>query len=518
MLRSLSRLAWFCLGFAGLGVLRADVTLAPLFQDHAVLQCDQPVPVWGWADPGEVVLVSFRGQHQRVTTSADGRWLARLAPLAASTGSAELVITGKNTVRVADVLVGEVWLCSGQSNMEFPVYDPTSRIFHLDQARTEVAAANFPLIRQYKVARAVAEKPADTGRGNWAVCSPETVGTFTAVGYFFARDLHRTLGVPIGIINSSWGGTPVESWMSAEALASDPAFHVVDERWQQMLADYPAKKIIAGEALAAWRQAEAAAKAAGAGAHAAFLKQNHPPRMPRGPGDSWTPRGLFNGMIAPLVPAAFRGVLWYQGESNAGRAAEYRALFGALIRQWRRTWGRDDFPFYFVQLANYRVPSDATGETYAFLREAQSQTLMLPGTGMAVIIDIGNPGDIHPGNKQEVGRRLALIAAAKTYGHGGESSGPVYASSAREGAVLRVKFSHATGLAAHTEPLAGFAVAGANRIFHPANACIEGDTVIVSSPDVPEPVAVRYAWANSPAAGLFNFAGLPATPFRTDNW
>lgn len=285
MLRSLSRLAWFCLGFAGLGVLRADVTLAPLFQDHAVLQCDQPVPVWGWADPGEVVLVSFRGQHQRVTTSADGRWLARLAPLAASTGSAELVITGKNTVRVADVLVGEVWLCSGQSNMEFPVYDPTSRIFHLDQARTEVAAANFPLIRQYKVARAVAEKPADTGRGNWAVCSPETVGTFTAVGYFFARDLHRTLGVPIGIINSSWGGTPVESWMSAEALASDPAFHVVDERWQQMLADYPAKKIIAGEALAAWRQAEAAAKAAGAGAHAAFLKQNHPPRMPRGPGD-----------------------------------------------------------------------------------------------------------------------------------------------------------------------------------------------------------------------------------------
>lgn len=516
MPRLFRRFLWLALFFAN--VLRADVSLAPLFQNHAVLQRDQPVPVWGRADPGEKVSVSFR--RQTVTTAADtgGRWLVRLAPLAASTEPAELVVTGKNTVRVADVLVGEVWLCSGQSNMEFPVYDPANANFRLDNAAAEVAAAKFPLIRQFKVARAVAEKPADTVRGDWAVCSPETVGAFTAVGYFFARDLHRKLGVPVGIINSSWGGTPVESWMSAEALASDPAFRVVQERWRRMLAEYPARKPAAEAALDSWRKAEAAAKALGTDAHAAYLQQHRRPRLPRGPGDSWTPSGLFNGMIAPLVPAAFRGVLWYQGESNAERAAEYRTLFGAMITQWRQTWGRGDFPFYFVQLANYGLPSDPTGQTYAFLREAQTQTRTLPATGMAVIIDIGNPDNIHPGNKQEVGGRLALIAVAQTYGLGGECSGPVFASMAAEGSTLRMKFAHAGGLATRGGPAAGFEIAGADRLFHPAHAQIEGDTVVVSAAEVPAPTAVRYAWANAPVANLCNAAGLPAAPFRTDRW
>jgi sialate O-acetylesterase len=306
--------------------------------------------------------------------------------------------------------------------------------------------------------------------------------------------------------------------MSAEALASDPAFKIVDERWRKMLAEYPAKKAAYEEVAAAWQKAEAAARAGGAEASAAFLRENHRPRPPRGPGDSWTPGGLYNGMIAPLVPAAFRGVLWYQGESNAGRAAEYRALFPAMITQWRRTWSRGDFPFYFVQLANYRVPSDATGQTYAFLREAQAQTLALPATGMAVTIDIGDPDNIHPGNKQEVGRRLAQMAAAQTYGQGGEFSGPVFASATREGATWRVKFIHADGLGARGGPIKGFTLAGIDRVFHPADARIEGDSLVLSAAAVPEPVAVRYAWANAPVATLGNAAGLPAAPFRTDAW
>jgi sialate O-acetylesterase len=496
---------------------RADVTLAPLFHDHAVLQCDQPVPVWGQAEPGEAVTVAFGGQNLRTIAGVDGRWLVRLAPLPASSHPAELVVTGKNTVRATDVLVGEVWLCSGQSNMEFPVNDPKIAYFKLDNAAAEVAAADYPLIRQFKVARAVAAAPAASVRGDWAVCSPETVGQFTAAGYFFARDLHRKLGVPVGIINSTWGGTPVESWMSAQALAA-PEFHAVAARWQQMLAEFPSKKTEADAAIAAWNRAEAAAKANGPAAHAIFLQQNRRPRLPRGPGDPWTPSGLFNGMIAPLVPAAFRGVLWYQGESNAERASEYRALFGTMITQWRETWARGNFPFYFVQLANYRLPSDPSGATYAFLREAQAQTLALPNTGMAVTIDIGNPDDIHPGNKQEVGHRLALIAETNTYGCAGEASGPVVASVSRDGAALRVKFTHAEGLATRHASSTGFALAGADKVFHPADVRVEGDSVVVSSSAVPAPVAVRYAWANAPSATLFNSAGLPASPFRTDKW
>ena len=497
---------------------RADVALAALFQDHVVLQRDQPVPIWGHAAPGEAVAVMFRGQTQHVLAGADGTWLVHLAPLGGSATPAELVVAGRNTVRVSDVLVGEVWLCSGQSNMEFPVLDPASRIFHLEQAAAEVAAADFPLIRQFKVARAVAEKPTATLQGDWAVCSPATAGNFTAVGYFFARELSRRLGVPVGIINSTWGGTPIESWMSAEVLASDPAFAVVDQRWRQTLAGYPAKKPAAERALAAWQEDEAIAKAAGETAHAAFLAAHRKPRQPRGPGDPWTPSGLFNGMIAPLKPYAWRGVLWYQGESNAEHAAEYRALFGAMITQWRHDWGRGDFPFYFVQLANYRVPADATGSTYAFLREAQAQTLALPATGMAVTIDIGNPENIHPGNKQAVGRRLALLALAQLHDLAGEWSGPVFASASREGPAMRVRFTHAASLAARTAPLAGFALAGADRIFHSANARIVGDSVLVTATEVAAPIAVRYAWANNPEAGLVNGAGLPAAPFRSDNW
>lgn len=497
----------------------AKVTLAPLFQDHMVLQREMPVPVWGQAAPGEAITVTFGAQTVHTVAGADQRWLVRLASLTASAKPAELVVTGHNTIRVADVLVGEVWLCSGQSNMAFPVDNPASPLFHLNRVKEEVAAASHPQIRHFRAASIVGLRPAAARPGEqWVVCSPQTVGLFTAVGYFFARDLQQKLGVPIGLINSSWGGTPVEAWMSAEALASDPAFAVVATRWQQILAEYELKKPAAEAAVADWKKAETVAKAAGEEAHALFLKQNRKPRLPHGPNDPWTPTGLFDGMIAPLVPAAFRGVLWYQGENNAERAAEYHALFSTMITQWRQTWGRGNFPFYFVQLANYRAPGDPTGQNYAYLREAQTQTLTLPETGMAVIIDVGNPDDIHPGNKQEVGRRLALIAGANAYQLPGEYSGPVFAQALREKAALRVKFTHADGLTAGARTPTGFVIAGADRVFHEANARIEGDTVVVASPDVPEPVAVRYAWGNNPAQSLANSAGLPAGPFRTDRW
>jgi len=325
--------------------------------------------------------------------------------------------------------------------------------------------------------------------------------------------------VPVGLVHSSWGGTPVESWMSPAALASSPTFKVVGERWTQALADYPEKKAAFDSALATWTKAEAATTTQSATARAAWLKQNPKPRAPRGPGDQWTPTGLFNGMINPLLPYALRGALWYQGESNAERAAEYHALFAAMITAWRAHFGQGDFPFYWVNLANYKNPTDKTGTTYAFLREAQTLTLDLPNTGQALAIDVGNPDDIHPTNKQDVGHRLALLAKNRLYGATGDDTGPTFSSLTREGTALRIRFTHAAeGLIAHDKPVQSLELAGPDKVFHPATAKILRDTLLVSASGVTDPVAVRYAWKNSPEANLFNGAGLPAVPFRSDNW
>ena len=494
-------------------VARADVALAPLFTDHAVLQRDKPIPVWGRADAGESVAVAFHGQTSATVATPDGRWIVFLDQLPADTLGTDLVVTGKNTLTLHDVVVGEVWLCSGQSNMEFTV----SRAANADQ---EIAAARFPLIRQVKIERSVAAVPADTVKtSGWQSASPQTVGGFTAVGYFFARDIYQKLGVPVGLVHSSVGGTPVESWMSPAALASDPAFKTVGARWEQTLAKYPEKKAEFDAALAVWTKAEAVATLKGTAAHTAWSKQNPRPRAPHSPGDTWTPTGLFNGMINPLLPYALRGALWYQGESNADHAAEYHALFAAMITAWRQHFGQGDFPFYWVNLANYKAPTDDTGSTYAFLREAQTLTLDLPQTGQAIAIDLGNPNDIHPTNKQDVGRRLALLAKHRVYGITGDDTGPTFANIIREGAALRIKFTHADGgLIAHDKPVQSLEVAGADKVFHPATAKILSDTLLVSALGVPEPVAIRYAWRNSPEANLYNGAGLPAVPFRSDNW
>jgi len=484
---------------------RADVVLAGLFQDQVVLQRGRPVPVWGRAEPGERISVKFEQQTATTTASADGRWIVYLEPLEARTEPTGLVVSGRNTITVADVVVGDVWLCSGQSNMAFTVGQA-------NRAREEMASARFPLIREFKVAQVVAAEPQETLGGEWKTATPESVGGFTAVGYFFARDLHRKLGVPIGLINSSRGATPVEAWMSPAALMSDPAFGAVETRWQAMLGEYPAKKEAYDLALASWTAEADAAKAA----NRPFNKGK--PTPPVGPGDAHTPAGLFNGMINPLLPFAIRGAIWYQGEGNAARAAEYHPLFAALITHWRAHFGQGDFPFYWVQLANFKT-ADPNSGTWPLLREAQSRTLSLPETGQVVSIDIGDPDEIHPRNKQEVARRLALIARAKVYGIAGDFSGPIFAGAAREKAALRVYFEHAvTGLTARAKPLQSFEVAGEDRVFRPAVAAIDGDTLLVSAPDVRVPVAVRYAWRNSPEANLFNGAGLPAAPFRSDDW
>lgn len=514
---------------------RADVSLAPLFTDHAVLQRDKPVPVWGRADAGEKVIVKFRDQERRTTTPSDGRWIVYLDALATSAEPAELSVTGKNALVVRDVLVGEVWLCSGQSNMEFSVearpgtWQANTRTTN---AAAEVAAANFPLIRHVRIEQTVSEAPAETVKtGGWQAATPQTTGGFTAVGYFFARDIFQKLGVPVGIVHSSWGGTPVESWMSPAAVASRPEFAPIDASWRQNIASYPAARAAFDSGLAAWTKASetARAEATAGGAKArpkndgnklysAWLQKNPKPRAPRGPGDSWTPTGLFNGMINPLLPYALRGALWYQGESNADHAGDYHARFSAMITAWRGHFGQGDFPFYWVNLANYKNGGDRTGTNYAFLREAQTQTLTLPHTGQALAIDIGDPDNIHPANKQDVGRRLALLAKNRTYGITGDDTGPTFASIAREGAAVRVRFTHANGLIAFDKPAQSLELAGADRVFRPATAKIVGDTLLVSAPEVKEPVAVRYAWKNAPEANLFNGAGLPAVPFRSDTW
>jgi sialate O-acetylesterase len=470
----LTGLVFALLGAAG---LRADVALAPLFTDHAVLQQGKLVPVWGRADPEEHVTVTFRGQTIGTNASPDGRWEVLLAALTPSADGAELVAAGpKNRVVRTDVVVGEVWLCSGQSNMEFTVDDPKRPAFQLQNAKAEVAAANFPLIRQFTVAHQVANAPVENAEGSWVACSPATVGQFTAVGYFFARELHRRLNVPVGLVASVWGGTPIEAWLSPWALAGDPAFAAAQTRWTK----------------------------------------GSPVYLPR---PSWEPAGLFNGMINPLLPYALRGVLWYQGESNANRAAEYHPLFAAMITAWRAHLGQGDLPFYWVQLANYQDPHDPSGLSWAYLREGQAQTLSLPATGMAVTIDLGDPKNIHPHDKQEVGRRLALIAKARTYGITGDFSGPVFAEAERAGSAMHVHFRYADGgLTAADKPLQSFELAGADRKFHPATALIIGDLVVVQSPAVLSPVAVRYAWSNNPEANLYNGAGLPAGPFRSDRW
>lgn len=633
-----------CLALAIASVrLEADVVPASLFCDHAVLQQGMPVPVWGAAAEGEQVTVEFAGQHA-TTTAHDGRWMVRLAPLAAG-GPHTLTITGNNRVVISDVLVGEVWLCSGQSNMARRL-GPQEDQKPLVNWEPAVATADLPQIRHFGVTRKTAFAPETTVEGQWLVCSPSTAPDFTAVGFYFGRAIHQTRGVPVGLIHSSWGGTPAEAWMSWAALDEIPDFasaradqalarkdpaaaralyeqrradwyarsdpgQKADLPWQQPkidetawgtmnlptawekagLPDYdgivwfrrefalpdswagkpvdlhlgaiddedttwvnghqvgatsgwnlpriyhvPATLLHPGRNVVAVRVLDTGAGGGlwGNGDPLRLVRADDPALPPISLDGSWryraaaafttlpaqpsdmvqsasAPNVLFNGMIAPLQPYAMRGVIWYQGETNSGRARQYRTLFPALIADWRRGWDQGEFPFLFVQIAPHTgmVPEIREAQLLAWQHTAN--------TAMAVTLDVGDEKDIHPANKQPVGERLALAARALAYGEQLEYSGPIYASAEFKAGRAVLHFTHiGGGLVAPGGELQGFTLAGSDKVFHPATAAIIGDTIEVSADGVAEPVAVRYAWANFAQGNLFNRAGLPASPFRTD--
>jgi len=526
----------------------ADVKLPAIIGSNMVLQSGKPVPIWGWADAGEKVTVSFGGQTPSAVADADGKWKVTLQPLQIGEPQ-KMTVAGKNTLTLDNVLVGSVWICGGQSNMQFPLNQANN-------AKDEIAKAKYPKLRMFYVMQAVANTPLEDCKGNWQECSPNNAGWFTAVGYFFAREIMAANNTPVGLIASNWGGTPAQAWVSLSGLEKDKVLeHYVTEAQQRAAptpelvekyhlaqADYQVKKKLWDERgskayqaeVDQWKTAAAQAKAAG---------QPEPPAPPQkwGPGVPTPPTGdqnsptlLFNAMINPLIPYAIEGVIWYQGESNTGAPAEYRTLFPRLITDWREKWQQGDFPFLYVQLANFLnrkpQPSDSG---WTRLREAQTMTLARPNTGMAVIIDIGEAGDIHPKDKVDVGHRLALAAQKVAFGKDIVGSGPLYKEMKIEGNQIRLSFTSIGGglmigaapsIRPDTPPqppldhLVGFAICGADKKWVWADAKIDGETVVVSSDKVTNPVAVRYAWADNPECNLYNKEALPASPFRTDAW
>ena len=455
---------WVCLVLVCCvaGSVAADVRLPQVFGANMVLQRDRAVPVWGWADPGEEVTVQIAGQSVRTKADEAGKWTIRLEPMAVG-GPYRMVVAGKNRLTLANVLVGEVWLCSGQSNME-------RSLKRLGTYERQIEWANKPNIRLFHVPKKASQQPADDVEAQWKVCNPETVADFSAVAYFFGRYLHEHLSVPVGLIESAWGGTRIEPWIP-------PSFY--DRKWA-----YPNKR-----------------------AHQ-------------------QPSVLYNAMVHPLVPYAIRGAIWYQGESNCFQKDRmlYYDKFRAMVQGWRKLWGQGPFPVYFVQLAPYRYSARSRGldsKELALFWEAQTACLKIPNTGMAATVDIGDVNDIHPKNKHEVGRRLALWALAKDYGRKDiVYSGPMYESMSRERNKVRLSFKHTgSGLMSRDgRELTWFEVAGGDRKFYPARASIEGDSVVVFCEKVSVPVAVRFGWDERAQPNLCNKEGLPAVPFRTDRW
>ena len=637
------------------GVGRAEVRLPSIIGDNMVLQRGVKVRIWGKANVGERITVTFDRKSVDTVADAQGRWQVWLGPLKAG-GPSELTIKGDNVLTIKNVLVGEVWICSGQSNMEWALVNT------VDGAEA-VAQANYPEIRLFTVEHNTATSALEDVQGRWVVTTPEDAGSFSAVGYFFGREIYQQVKVPIGLINTSWGGTPAEAWTALEALRSSPELKPILDRYESSLNAGPQTKQAYERALAEWEEknlyldsenkgeAQGYADPAtstvdwskmdlpkqfetagllidgvvwfrkvvdvpatwagkdlvlnltaiddydityfngkkigstgretpnsymvprkyvvpgslvrsgqnviavrvfdrageggfgrggemslrGAGGEEISLRGDwsykvelalEPKRPdwgsrpePVGASNQNSPGVLYNAMLAPLVPFSIRGAIWYQGESNAGRAYQYRTLFPTMIRNWRSVWGYG-FPFYFVQLPNWRARQDQPGESdWAELREAQAMTLREPHTGMAITIDVGDGDDLHPRNKLDVGRRLATLALANVYGKEIIPSGPLFDRFKVEGNKVRISFKYGQGLkTSDGGPVKGFAIAGADRRFVWAEARIEGDTVVVSTPGIQKPVAVRYGWADNPLVNLYNKAGLPASPFRTDDW
>lgn len=494
------------------GPLLAEVKLASPFTSHMVLQSGMKVPVWGTAEPGETITVEFAGQKLSTAADADGKWSVKLKPMKASAEPRELVVTGNHqsqieNLKCADVLVGEVWLASGQSNMDFSMSKKVKYFAGVTNEEAEIAAANYPLIRMFTGDAQKTYAPTNRVGGEWKLCTPENAPAFSAVAYFFARDLQREIKMPVGIITEAFGASTAEAWIDRATLADDPKLKPMLDRFDMAVQSFRTNP---PPVIAPPRSEDVSATNAAPQGR----KRSSGPRDPVQ--DQHNATVLFNGMIAPVVPFAIRGVIWYQGESivdaNKGGIALYPQVQATLIRDWRQLWGEDDFPFYIVQLAGQEAPSNSPQ-----VREAQATVLQLPNTGMAVATDIGERKNVHPKNKQDVGDRLARIALAKTYGRNLEFSGPVYESMKIEGDKIRVNFSHADGLVARDGSLKWFTLAGADGKFVSADARIDGDTVVVGSPEISAPAAVRYAWVNFPDGGhLYNSAGLPAAQFRSD--
>jgi sialate O-acetylesterase len=622
-----------------------NIRLPRIISDNMVLQQNKPIKVWGWADKGEKVTVVFKGQSKSAKADKSGKWIVVLAPEPAG-GPFQLIIKGKNSITLSDVLIGEVWVCSGQSNMEWTVRNTKN-------AEEEIRNGNYPQIRQFLVQKSVSLKPEeDVKGGDWKACSSESISDFTAVGYFFARDLFNELKVPIGLINTSWGGTHSETWTSKEAfeqseefkgmIATMPAIDLEalakqkrddqmkklkdmninlssvdatswkttsydDTQWHSLNApglweeqgfdevdgviwyrktisisgsdagkeavlelamiddsdetfingikvgqtinrynekrkyNVPAGVLLEGRNLIAVK-VEDTGGGGGIYGEKSDLKlttnshdiipldgkwQFNIETLSSGTtsiGPNAYPTLLFNAMVNPILNFAIEGAIWYQGESNAGRAYQYRKAFPLMIQDWRIHWKQGDFPFYFVQLASFNANFGTSehGSSWAELREAQSMTLSLPNTGMAVTTDIGEANDIHPRNKQDVGKRLAAVALNKTYGRNNVFSGPVYKGINVEGKKIRISFTNVGGGLVVNDKygyLKGFEVAGSDQKFRYAKAWLEGNDVVVSCDEISNPVAVRFAWADNPEdANLFNKEGFPASPFRSDSW
>jgi sialate O-acetylesterase len=460
----------------------ADVSLNNMFGDHMVLQQGIKNKVWGKADPGEQVTVTLGGQTHSTTAAADGTWHVFLDPVKEYGGPHTLTVKGKNTVTFSDVLIGEVWVCAGQSNMQWSVNQS-------NDPDLEKAAAKFPNIRLISVPQVGTQEPQWNFNGKWAVCSPETVGNFSAVGYCFGRQLNQTLGVPVGLINNAWGGSAAEAWVKREKIVAHPTLKAIHDRWVKTeSAEKPDENQMKGNA---------------------------------------RPGNIHSGVLTPSIGYGIKGAIWYQGESNAGRAYQYRELFPFMIKSWREEWGLGDFPFYWVQLADFKAEKAEPAESdWAELREAQTMTMKaLPNTGEAVIIDIGEGKDIHPKNKQDVAKRLARWALAETYKVPGIAArSPLYKGMDKQGSKIVLSFDNVGTKAVDWRPFdvaepIGFTIAGADKKFVPAKAVILADGRIeVSSEAVAEPVAVRYAWADNPVCNMYSAAGLPLTPFRTDDF
>ena len=492
--------------------LMAELKLPAIIGDHMVLQQKQANPIWGWDTPGTKIAVSFAGQQYSTIAGADGKWIVKLDPQAANATAQALMIEGTSRRELQDVLIGEVWMCSGQSNMGFPLAQDWNG--DLEAAASELPGMRLieaPLVGTQDLQNDL--KPEE--KSQWRAATPATAIRFSAVGFLFGRYLHQTLHVPVGLINNAWGGSSAEAWVRRTTLEQDPRFKLLMEstvkqemEWQSEKgkADYESK-------LAAWKTAVEKAKAE---------KRPAPGKPEDWMAGQHRAGNIFAGMVYPTLGYGIKGVIWYQGESNAGHAYEYKSLFPLMIDEWRKEQGQGDFSFYWVQLADFNPEKANPGESnWAELREAQTQTMKLPNTGQAIIIDLGEGKDIHPRNKHDVAARLVRWALVKDYAMKLPYRSPEFKSVAFEGtkATVTVDTFGSSLRAFDVAEVRGFAICGSDRVWHWAKGKLVGkEQVEVSSDEVAAPVAVRYGWADNPVLNLFSNDGLPVTPFRTDDF